>query len=225
MRKRVVLIVVLGATLLVGLLYKPNEPRPAQARARADAHAVDTSRPPTIAGKRTMAVAAKTVVQAPQHLPSPPVVTSFPSSLAGVELSDRQRAMLSRFSPLQRALYDYKLGLLARVRPCVAALGETSGALSLFLHFEVDANHGVARGGDADLINSNLARELDAAVLTCLHHAHREAELPLTGLGAEGLLSNESFHWSTEIVFPLDDDPAYELFTLSSERGETEEEG
>ncbi len=151
---------------------------------------------------------------------APGTVPTMPTSLSEVELNPRQLAMLSRFNPLQRTLYEYKLGLLYRMRQCQGGLAGAKGKVSAFLHFRVDPATGLAEAERPELIDSSLPQGVDARALECLRKAHASTELDLR----TEPLREDHFHWATDVVFPLDEDPAYELFAQVNEDNETEEE-
>ncbi|HEY6556986.1 MAG TPA: hypothetical protein VI072_06920 [Polyangiaceae bacterium] len=143
----------------------------------------------------------------PAAPPSAPKESALPASLDAVPTTPWREAQLARYSPQERVMLDYKLGLMARMRECAAAI-DTQGKLNVFLHYETQPGTGVAKGSGVDPVDSSLDREADEAALDCVREAHVSAPMPLLEAGPE----QSEFHWATEIIFPLEDDRAYQFF-------------
>ena len=132
---------------------------------------------------------------------------ALPDSLDAVPMTPWREAQLARYSAQERAMLDYKLGLMARMRECAAAI-DTEGKLNVFLHYDAQPGTGVAKGSGVDPIDSSLDRDADEAALDCVREAHVSAPMPLPEAGPE----QREFHWATEIIFPLERDRAYQFF-------------
>lgn len=143
----------------------------------------------------------------PAAEPSAPKPSTLPDRLDAVPMTPWREAQLARYSPQERAMLDYKLGLMARMRECASAI-DTQGKLNVFLHYETQPGTGVAKGSGLDPIDSSLDREADEAALDCVREAHVSAPMPLLEASPE----QSEFHWATEIIFPLEDDRAYQFF-------------
>lgn len=137
----------------------------------------------------------------------PTAPEALPASLDAVPMTAWREAQLARYSAQERAMLDYKLGLMARMRECAAAI-DTQGKLNVFLHYEAQPGTGVATGSGVDPIDSSLDRDADAPALDCVRQAHVSAPMPLPEAGRD----QREFHWATEIIFPLEDDRAYQFF-------------
>ncbi len=132
---------------------------------------------------------------------------ALPDSLDAVPMTPWREAQLARYSPQERSMLDYKLGLMARMRECAAGI-DTQGKLNVFLHYETQPGTGLAKGSGVDPIDSSLDRDADEAALECVRQAHVSAPMPLL----EATPEQREFHWATEIIFPLEDDRAYQFF-------------
>jgi hypothetical protein len=204
--------VIAGATVLVLLTWPPalrtelkapairsaDEPARQQVQRARPRLATTTVLASTQAARATVQTSIKSARKAPKVLPD---------RLDAVPSTPWREAQLARYTPQQRAMLDYKLGVMARMRDCAATI-ESAGSLDVFLHYKVDARSGTAVGGDVEPLDSNLNRDSDAAAIECIRKAHANAVLPMLEPEAD----QGEFHWATEFVFPLEHDRAYEFF-------------
>lgn len=154
------------------------------------------------------------IVEEDDVLPTPtrPTPTVFPASLDELPMTAWRAEQLARVEPVEVVLLDYKLGLLADMRECIAENVPDLGQAQVFLHFRRDPDTGELLGQGADLVDSSLSRESDPALLECIAGAH-------TGRAASALLDEldlpegrDDFHWSVDLGLPLDRDDAYLWF-------------
>ena len=167
--------VALGLALVggsVAALVCWPEPRAPQPRA-----SIEAPRPRATSAMRAQPVSpqpvAKNVLASTQVTAAPARATLRPGAAAPPVLPDRldavpmtpwREAQLARYTPQQREMLDYKLGLMARMRECAAAI-DTEGKLNVFLHYDAQPGTGVAKGSGVDPIDSSLDRDADEAAL------------------------------------------------------------
>lgn len=132
----------------------------------------------------------------------------FPASLDELPSTPWRDAQLARYTPQERAMLDYKLGLMSRMRACA---GDVAGAgtVHVFLHYTVDPQTNVAIGAGVDPIESTLDADADRVALSCIQGALAGWPMPMI----DAAPTQRDFHWATDIVFPLERDNAYLFFT------------
>jgi hypothetical protein len=206
--------VVLSAAFISGVvcvgLLKMSDRAPAQAAPEPEQQAEPSEAP--IVTAKPQYVLASTREKSDQRTtapsaPAPPAPATLPESLDAVPMTPWREAQLARYTVGERAMLDYKLGLMAKMRECAANI-QSSGTLNVFLHYETEPGTGVAKGSGVDPLDSTLDSEADAEAIECVRSAHVEGIMQLPEAHDE----QREFHWATEIVFPLAKDRAYQFF-------------
>jgi hypothetical protein len=163
---------------------------------------------PAPAPKSELLTSTRAVAAAATKDPAPlPAAGALPDRLDAVPTTPWREAQLARYTPQERSMLDYKLGLMSRMRACAASI-PGNGTLKLFLHYTIDPGTGTAKGSSVEPLDSSLDRGSDAAALDCVHAAHADSAMPLPEAAPDQL----EFHWATEIAFPLKEDRAYQFF-------------
>lgn len=130
--------------------------------------------------------------------------TVFPASLDEVPSTPWREAQLAKYTPQERGMLDFKLGLMSRMRQCASSV-TAEGPVTVFLHYSFDPGTHLATGTEVELIKPT-TKEAEAAA-ECIRTALVGSTMPMTEEPANG-----EFHWATEFGFPLEKDRAYQFF-------------
>jgi hypothetical protein len=147
------------------------------------------------------APASTVTAEAEEVLPAP---TVFPASLDEVPSTPWRDEQLSHYTPQERGMLDFKLGLMSRMRECAGSVA-WQGPLQVKMHYAFDAGTHLATGTDVETVQPTAGAE---SAVECIRTALVGSTMPMIEepSGAE-------FHWATEVVFPLEKDRAYLFFS------------
>ncbi|HMJ16483.1 MAG TPA: hypothetical protein VK524_33950, partial [Polyangiaceae bacterium] len=160
----------IAAGASIALLLSLDDPRaktqrePFSSVAPLEQRELDTPPPPSPVYASTAAAKPRA---APRIEPALFAADDLPDSLDAVPSTPWREAQLARYTPQERSMLDYKLGLMSRMRECAAKI-EAEGKVNLFLHYTTDPGTGVAKGSGVDPLDSSLDRDADESALDCV---------------------------------------------------------
>lgn len=157
--------------------------------------------PPPVAQLAAPASAVTGEVVQEEVLPAP---TVFPASLAEVPSTPWRDAQLAHYTPQERGMLDFKLGLMSRMRECAGSV-TWKGPLRVYLRYAFDAATHLATGTDVETIEPTPGSE---SAVECLKIGLVGSTMPMVEEPTRA-----EFHWATEFVFPLEKDRAYLFFS------------
>lgn len=157
--------------------------------------------PPPVAPLAAPAPAATSEAVQQEVLPAP---TVFPASLDEVPSTPWRDAQLAHYTPQERGMLDFKLGLMSRMRECAGSVA-WDGPVNVYLHYSFDAATHLATGTDVETIKPTPGTE---SAVDCIRTAFVGSTMPMVEEPARG-----EFHWATEVMFPLEKDRAYLFFS------------
>jgi hypothetical protein len=136
-----------------------------------------------------------------EGLPAPSV---FPASLDEVPSTPWRDAQLSQYTPQERGMLDFQLGLMSRMRDCAGSVA-WEGTVRVYLRYAIDPATHLATGTDVEAIEPTPGT---ASAVECIRTALVGSTMPMV----EEPFSGE-FHWATELAFPLEKNRAYLFFS------------